>query len=296
MQWNYQKIEYFLKVAETLNFSKAAKELFISPQSLNKQIIQLEKELGEALFERTTRQVKLTPLGKKMQHIFIPAREEFNKAVKTMEGYLQRREKTLRIAFYQAIFEKEVMEPILEHLYSREKDMQVEFLVGELQDIMEWLHGGACDLAITNVPEYESWKEVEIVPFMEKRAKIAIAHSHPWAKKKEITLKDMEEMPVLLMEHEPLKGGFYTDLKARDREYAPNFNTYLANLKRGTTYAVMPPLFSHTEQMDLEFKELPRECRFSVQLAAIYLKDNRLADVFESLKELAAKRIVNIVG
>lgn len=44
MQWNYHKIMYFLKVAEILNFSRAAKELFISPQALNKQILQLELE------------------------------------------------------------------------------------------------------------------------------------------------------------------------------------------------------------------------------------------------------------
>ena len=39
---DFQKIQYFIKVASTLNFTKAAQELYISPQALNKQIARLE--------------------------------------------------------------------------------------------------------------------------------------------------------------------------------------------------------------------------------------------------------------
>lgn len=58
-----KQLEYFLKIVETGNFSLAAEELYISQSSLSKQIIALEKELGCALFDRSKRQIALTPAG-----------------------------------------------------------------------------------------------------------------------------------------------------------------------------------------------------------------------------------------
>lgn len=60
---NFRKIEYFLSVAEYLNFSKAAEAIHISHQALSRQIRVLEEDLGAALFERSTSKVILTEAG-----------------------------------------------------------------------------------------------------------------------------------------------------------------------------------------------------------------------------------------
>lgn len=52
---NFLNLEYFLVAAEELNFTKAAKRLYISQQSLSNHISNLEKEFDIALFHRTTR-------------------------------------------------------------------------------------------------------------------------------------------------------------------------------------------------------------------------------------------------
>jgi len=51
---NFLNLEYFLVAAEELNFTKAAKRLYISQQSLSNHISNLEKEFGIALFHRTS--------------------------------------------------------------------------------------------------------------------------------------------------------------------------------------------------------------------------------------------------
>lgn len=56
-------IRYFLEVAETLNFSRAAERLKVAQPALSRQIRDLEEELGGKLFYRTTAKVALTEMG-----------------------------------------------------------------------------------------------------------------------------------------------------------------------------------------------------------------------------------------
>lgn len=72
-----RQLKYFLKVAETLNFSSASKELFITQSTLSQQISQLERELDQKLFQRNSHEVMLTEAG----HTLLPlARDTVNSA------------------------------------------------------------------------------------------------------------------------------------------------------------------------------------------------------------------------
>ncbi len=57
-------LRYFVKLANTLNFSATADHFRVPASSVSRRIKDLEGELGAALFERTTRSVRLTDLGK----------------------------------------------------------------------------------------------------------------------------------------------------------------------------------------------------------------------------------------
>lgn len=58
-----EKIGYFLSVAKHLNFTKAAQECHIAQPAISRQMSSLEEELGIALFDRSSRRVRLTPAG-----------------------------------------------------------------------------------------------------------------------------------------------------------------------------------------------------------------------------------------
>lgn len=60
-------IETFLTVADKLHFGRAARRLYLSPSRVSQTIRNLEREIGGPLFIRTTRKVRLTPLGEQFR-------------------------------------------------------------------------------------------------------------------------------------------------------------------------------------------------------------------------------------
>ena len=61
---NDTHLESFITVADCGSISKAAKNLYISPQALSQQIELVEREYGHSFFERSTRGVTLTEAGR----------------------------------------------------------------------------------------------------------------------------------------------------------------------------------------------------------------------------------------
>ena len=57
------QLRYVVAVARARNFSRAAEQCHVSQPSLSQRMLKLERELGERLFDRMKREVKLTPHG-----------------------------------------------------------------------------------------------------------------------------------------------------------------------------------------------------------------------------------------
>src|ERR1700730_5568531 len=58
-----RQLEYFVAVSEEASFTKAAAKLFVSQPGVSAQVRQLERELGQALLDRSGRTVRLTDVG-----------------------------------------------------------------------------------------------------------------------------------------------------------------------------------------------------------------------------------------
>src|SRR6266404_4066213 len=62
------QLRYVVAVARARNFSRAAEQCHVSQPSLSQQVQKLENELGERLFDRMKREVKLTSHGEAFLH------------------------------------------------------------------------------------------------------------------------------------------------------------------------------------------------------------------------------------
>ena len=65
-QVDFRLLQNFLVVAEEMHFRRAAERLFVAPSSVSESISRLEALIGGRLFERTSRSVRLTPLGEQL--------------------------------------------------------------------------------------------------------------------------------------------------------------------------------------------------------------------------------------
>ncbi|WP_328410194.1 LysR family transcriptional regulator [Nocardia sp. NBC_00403] len=75
------EIEAFLTVADELHFGRAAEQLRMSPSGVSRTIQLVERRLGAALFERTSRRVALTPIGRQLRDDLRPGHDQIKRAV-----------------------------------------------------------------------------------------------------------------------------------------------------------------------------------------------------------------------
>ena len=76
-----KQIDYCIELARTLNFSRAADNMFVSQPTFSYQIRLLEEEIGFAVFERSGKGAQLTPAGAQFVSFLSGMREDLKRAV-----------------------------------------------------------------------------------------------------------------------------------------------------------------------------------------------------------------------
>lgn len=82
-----KQIDYCIELARTLNFSRAADNLFVSQPTFSYQIRLLEEEIGFPVFERSGKGAALTPAGAQFVSFLVGMREELKRAIEQGQNF-----------------------------------------------------------------------------------------------------------------------------------------------------------------------------------------------------------------
>lgn len=84
---NTKQIDCCIELAHTLNFSRAAENLFMSQPAFSYQIKLLEEEIGFVLFDRSGKGATLTPAGAQFVNFLINMRQDLKRAIEQGQNF-----------------------------------------------------------------------------------------------------------------------------------------------------------------------------------------------------------------
>lgn len=193
------QIECFLEAARTLNFTEAANHLYISQQGLSRQIASLEKELELRLFDRTTRDVRLTRSGELLLWRWKDIPKEIYDSVDMAreEGERAKRRINLSVVGMSGIIE--MAGNILADYMAF--DPEVEFEINEFTNIKDITNGNP-DLMMTVsfTPSYEQLKEkCGLMVIKKLPLYYVMSKKNPLAQKEDVVMEDFKGETMLCL-------------------------------------------------------------------------------------------------
>lgn len=194
-----RQLKYFVKVAETLNFSEAAKALYITQSTLSQQIKQLEQELNAQLFQRNSHSVCLTEVGEELLPCALRTIHAAGLVVDRVHDLQQLLAGTLNIGV-TFTFSPILTETLLVFM-KRYPHVRLNIFYKPMEELMQMLANRQVDfvLAFRSSSFHE---DIESHVLFDNHLAAIVAADHPLAAKSAVTLDELSRYDIAL----PSKG------------------------------------------------------------------------------------------
>jgi DNA-binding transcriptional LysR family regulator len=181
-------LRYFLAVAETLHFSRAAVRLHLTQPALSRQIRDLESELGVALLRRHGTETKLTAAGER----FLKRTREILELAERSVREVKEASQVVRLGHYGALW-VDYYGPALREFTKRFPKVSLQAVEQTPVELVESLRQGEVDIALLGPAGPKLGREFSVRRLGELSALIAVGVSNPLAKRRKIALEDLRD-------------------------------------------------------------------------------------------------------
>jgi DNA-binding transcriptional LysR family regulator len=186
-------IEIFLTLAEELHFGRTAERLHVSQARVSQAIKKQERHIGAALFDRTSRNVTLTPIGRQLLDDLRPVQRGLRESLQRATAAARGMTDVLRLGMLASNLDD--LRPLLDGFRSRRPQCALEIVHNHFSDPFGPLRRGEIDAQINWLPIQEPDLTVGPVVHTE-RILLAVAADHPLAQRESVSYEDLGDYRV----------------------------------------------------------------------------------------------------
>ena len=212
------QVEGFLEVARRGNVSRAAEAMFLTQPTLTARLHALEKELGEPLFARTRRGMRLTDAGR----AFLPYAERAIRAVRDGRQALAdaRSVSAGRLVLGAApAVSTYVLPALLQRFAASYPRVEVAVRTGHSEDVLQMLLREEVQLALVRALRH---REIESIALYDEELVLVVPPGHPFAERSPIGIADLASERLILFDrtssYYELTQAFFLSLGVTPRE------------------------------------------------------------------------------
>src|SRR5262249_14448352 len=194
-----RQLAYFVAIAEERNFTRAAERIPIAQPAISQQIRRLEAELGERLFLRDRRGIRLTPAGQALlphARATLQAAEGGREAVAALSGLLTGR---LTVGLVHPLPDRRVLH-LLGTFPRTYPTIELTLLEDQTDALLAALAAGQLHAALIGQGRYDRPPpDVESLLVAREPVVVAVHPTHPLAGRGQIPLRALQQEPMVTL-------------------------------------------------------------------------------------------------
>lgn len=192
-----RQLEVIRAIAETGSFTAAGEKLHVSQSAISRQVLLLEEELGEPVFHRVGRRVRITPAGDSLLQL---SHRVFQDLQDTIAGISDRQESlkgTLRLVGGMTVC-LYVFPTLLTEIRRVHPALDLKISAGSTDRCIAQLRAGTADLGMLTLPI--DVQDLVSVPVLKEELLLVGDAKHPLARQRKIAAPDLADQPFVLFE------------------------------------------------------------------------------------------------
>lgn len=245
MNFDLADLRAFVAVAELNSFRAAAESIHLSQPALSRRIDKLEGALGVRLFERTTRSVSLTAVGRDFSHKARSLLDDLEASLLSMHEVAASQMGEVIIACVpSAVYY--FLPKVLRDYHEKYPKIRVRIIDDSANAVLESVARGEADFGINFIGTQEP--DIEFQAILKEPFVVACRRDHPLARKRKVTWAELGQFDYLTVN----KGSgnrLLVDLALTNSDVRPSWcfeakhvSTLLGLVEAGLGIAVVPRL------------------------------------------------------
>jgi LysR family transcriptional regulator, low CO2-responsive transcriptional regulator len=209
-----RQLEIIRAIADTGSFTAAGAKLHVSQSAISRQILLLEDELGEPVFHRIGRRIRITPAGESLLQLSHRVFQDLQDTVSAISDKQESLKGTMRLVGGMTVC-LYVFPALLAEVRRIHPHLDLKITVGSAERSIAMLRSGAGDLGLITLPVDAT--DLISVPVLEEELLLVTYPTHPLAKKKTITPADLTRQHFVLFETGSITRRLVEEFFTRER-------------------------------------------------------------------------------